>query len=207
MFFKAKVLLWPILLVIVLFLAATVAAFGFGGMNALALGPLFGSNTEERNSQLVQSVKQQEEVALVSLGIEGIVDRAESGTVFGMAIPGTERVTFIRYAFEAKLGIDGGDVDIEQTGENSFTVSIPAFVFIGYDEPSFEVAAENNGVLSWTTPGIDTLEMVNRILDAEEQRDYLAKYEETLTASARDFYSRLIASVDPAITVEFEFAK
>lgn len=204
--FKVKVLLWPFLLVIVLAVVSTGAAFALGGLNALALGSLFSSSTSERDSQVIQSVTRQQEVSLLSLHIEGI-DRVESnGKVFGVDIPASEKTTLIQYRFDAKLGIDGSQVDIEAVGPGAYRVLIPEFVGIGFDDPVFEDPIESSNPLSWLAPPAVQTQVVNRILSDENKQEYIDQNVEALRDQAKAFYSGLIASVDPEASVVFEFA-
>ena len=107
------------------------------------------------DSQVINAVDRVEQVALVSLGIQGINESRANSEVFGLKVPGSDRVTFVQYSFRGKLGIDGENVTVTPTGENSYRVTIPKFIFIGYDDLDFKVAAEDNGVLSWVTADID----------------------------------------------------
>lgn len=137
-FFKVKVLLWYVLLIIVLTVAGTGAAFVSGGLNALALGSLFTSNSNERDSQVVQAVTRVQEVALLRLHIEGVARQESNGEILGMAVPASEKMTLLQYKFDAKLGIEGSQVKIEPNGAESFRVTIPKFIGIGFDDPFFE---------------------------------------------------------------------
>ena len=205
-FFKARVLLWPLLLITVLVVTGTGAAFAFGGLNALALSSLFTSSSNERDSQVVQSVTRVQEVALLSLHIEG-VDRNESnGEIFGVAVPASEKTTLIQYKFDAKLGIDGSQVKIEPTGPESFRVTVPQFIGIGFDRPVFEDPLENSGALSWLAPPAVQTRMINNILSDENKQKYITQNEAALKEQAKVFYSGIIASIDPEITIDFEFA-
>lgn len=204
--FKARVLLWPVLLIIVLVVAGTGAAFASGALNALALSSLFTSSSHERDSQVVQSVTRLQEVALLSLHIEGISKHESNGEIFGVAVPASEKTTLIQYKFDAKLGIDGSQVTIEPTGPESFRVTIPQFIGIGFDKPTFEDPLESSNALGWlATPAVQT-RMVNNILSDENKQKYISQNEAALKEQAKVFYSGLIASVDPAITVDFAFA-
>ena len=205
-FFKARVLLWPLLLVSFLVLLGMGATFAFGGLNALALGSLFSSSSNERDSQVVQSVTRIQEVSLLSLHIEG-VERLESNReILGVAIPASEKTTLIQYKFDAKIGIDGSQVKIEPTGPESFRVTIPEFIGIGFDDPVFEDALESNNALSWLAPEAVQTRMINNILSDENKQEYIRQNEAELKEQAEAFYSAIIASVDPEITVAFEFA-
>jgi hypothetical protein len=204
--FKARVLLWPVLLIIVLVVAGTGAAFASGALNALALSSLFTSSSHERDSQVVQSVTRLQEVALLSLHIEGISKHESNGEIFGVAVPASEKTTLIQYKFDAKLGIDGSQVTIEPTGPGSFRVTIPQFIGIGFDKPAFEDPLESSNALGWlATPAVQT-RMVNNILSDENKQKYISQNEAALKEQAKVFYSGLIASIDPEITVDFAFA-
>lgn len=166
-------------------------------------GLLARSHTDEQ--EIVDAVTRTKEVSLLSLGIQGITQKTEHSQVFGVDVPGSDRAQFIQYSFNAKLGIDGQDVRLEKEGEDNFLVSVPAFTFIGYDDVRLELAAEDNGVLSWVTPDIDTVGMVNGILDEKNRRQYIETNEDVLKDQAKAFYQTLITSVDPDAIVEFEF--
>lgn len=182
------------------------ALLTFGAVKVFPDLPLLESNSATSHSQIINAVERREQVVLLSLGIQGISEKsAERRALFGVEVPGSERASFIQYTFNAKLGIEGRDVDIEQTDDGGYVVQIPEFKFIGHDNVSFKLVAENNGVLSWVTPQIDPLEMVNDILSADDQEQYIASNEEVLRDQAEAFYSRIITSIDPAAQVEFEF--
>ncbi|MCQ1949371.1 hypothetical protein NNX28_05430 [Arthrobacter sp. zg-Y859] len=187
-------------------LAGMGAAFVFGGFNALALGSLFTSSSSERDSQVVQSVTQMQEVSLLSLHIEGIARQESNREIFGVAVPASEKTTLIQYEFDAKLGIDGSQVKIEPTGPGSFLVTIPEFIDIGFDDPVFKDALEDNNALSWLTPPAVQTRMINNILSDENKQKYISENEAELKDQAKVTYSGIIASVDPEITVAFEFA-
>lgn len=121
-------------------------------------------------------------------------------------MPGTDRRSILQYSFAAKVGIEGGDVEIEQTDEHSYTIDIPEFILIGYDDPTFEVAVESNGALSWVTPEIDEVEMVNAILDDEAQQQYVDANTEQLRQQAEVFYTGIVTGIDPEASIRFRFA-
>jgi len=206
-FFKARVLLWPLLLITLLIVAGTGAAFTSGGLNALALNSLFTSSSNERDSQVIQSVTRVQEVALLSLHIEGIARHESNGEILGVEVPASEKTTLIQYKFDAKLGIDGSQVKIESTGPESFRVTIPQFTSIGFDDPTFEDALETNNPLSWLAPPAVQTRMINDILSDKNKQKYVAQNAAALKEQAKAFYSGIITSVDPEITISFEFAE
>jgi len=166
----------------------------------------FSTRSETINTQVVNAMERTEEISLLSLGIQGIEKKAKSTTTyFGMVVPGSERTKFLQYSFDAKLGLDGENVAIKQTGEHAFTVVISSFTFIGYDNMHFEVATESNGVLSWVTPEIDTASMANNIVGAEAKQKYIDSHRDLLTEQAEDFYGGIIKAVDPTIDLKFEY--
>lgn len=186
-------------------LVAVGAFSALWAMNAFFSFSPFGAASESRDTQVINSITREEQVVLLSLGIQGISEKSEISTLFGTKFPGSERTKFIQYAFNAKLGIEGKDVRIEQTGENAYLVCIPEFIFIGHTNEDFRLVAENNGLLSLGTPEIDSIEMVNEILDQDAQKLYVDNNEEILRDQASAFYSGIITSVDPVVVVEFEF--
>ncbi|WP_394551731.1 hypothetical protein ACDF64_12760 [Agromyces sp. MMS24-JH15] len=203
-FFAKRVLLWPLLLTGVLVVSCGVIGAP-AAMRALPTLSLFGTESEERDTQVIQAVVREEQVVLLSLGIQGISEKNDTSTFLGTRVPGSERATFVQYAFSAKLGIDGGAVTIEQTGEDEYLISIPEFEFIGHDDERFELVGEQNGVLSWMTPEIDTVEMINAILSDDVKHEYLDANEKILQDQAQAFYSGIITSIDPTLTVRFAF--
>lgn len=174
-------------------------------VGAILSGDAFETESETLNTQVTNAIDRTREVALMSLGIQGIERRTGKSTFFGVDIPGSERALFLQYEFTGKLGIDDEDVTIEKTGEKEYTIHIPEFIFIGFSDPHFEVAVEDNGVLSWATPSIDTTEMTNSILNDEALQKHVDKNVELLTEQAQAFYGGIIAGIDPAIELKFEF--
>lgn len=163
--------------------------------------------TNDKNTQVVTAVTSIEEVALVNLGIEGIRERkTEAGQILFVTIPNS-RAAFLRYSFDAKLGFNARDVTIEDRSDGSFLITVPPFIVIGLDNQNVEVAVENNDLLSWTTPEIDKLAMVNELFGDELQADYLAKNADLLKHQTRSFYSSIVTAIDADATLTFEFVQ
>lgn len=181
------------------------AVLMFGTMQALPDFRPFSNESDARNTQIVDSIVRTEQVVLLSLGIQGVSEETGGSKIFGVNVPGSSRASFVQYTFSAKLGIEGEDVEITRTGETGYRVSIPEFVFIGHDDESFRLVAENNGVLSFVTPEIDSVEMINTILSDDAKDEYVDSHVEVLQDQARVFYSSIISSIDPEITLEFDF--
>ena len=165
----------------------------------------FGIKSESHDSQVIRAIERTQEVSLLRLGIQGIKEESQSAEIFGKSIPGTGEETFLQYNFDAKLGIDGAEVQVTKTGEDAYLISVPEFIFIGYDKPTFKVAVEDGGVLSWATPDIDKVEMVNDILNDDARQTYIDSNEDLLEEQTKVFYNSLITSIDPTVVTTFEF--
>jgi hypothetical protein len=113
------------------------------------------------------------------------------------------RTALLRYHFDAKLGIEGADVRIEQRGCPRRDDS--SFIFIGHDDVSFKLAAVDGGLLSWTTPEIDNFETINRMLDDEARQENIDTNQDRLRA-ARNSFTGVIVSIEPTLDVAFEFS-
>ncbi len=188
-------------------LALLVGVLAMVGFQAAQSWQLFGSESESTDTRVIQSIKREEQVVLLSLGIQGISEKTEKRTFLGVEVPGSDRATFMQYSFNAKLGIDGRDVRIVPVGEKKYRISIPEYIFIGHSNEDFRLVAENNGVLSFITPENDPVEMINSILSADAQADYIADNEEILRDQATYFYSSIITGIDPEIDITYDFSQ
>lgn len=168
------------------------------------LSPL-GIASSSHDTQVVQALERTQEVSLLKLGIQGIKDESRSAEVFGQTIPGTGNRLFVRYSFNAKLGLDGKRVKVTTTTPGTYVISVPEFAFLGFDQPKFEVAVEDKDVLGWAAPDIDQMKMVTTILNGEARRQYLVDNDDLLREQTKVFYDGLIKSVDPDAVTEFQF--
>ncbi len=169
--------------------------------------PSFGAGSETRSTQFINSITREEQVVLLSLGIQGIDEKAMGKSkFFGLLdIPGTAKTKYLEYGFKAKLGIEGKDVEIEEVGEQKYVVTIPKFIFIGHDNETFRLITEKNGVLSFLAPEVDSVEMINDILSSGAQADYIETNKGILQDQAKMFYTSIITAIDPTVSVTFEF--
>lgn len=200
--------IWFILLAMAA-VAAIVGAFFVGSVTSKPLidaGNVVGFETESSSTQVIQAVKRTEEIALASLGIQGIEERTEHATVFGIKVPGSDRALYMQYTFTAKLGIDGSKVDIIQAEDGTYEITIPEFVFIGHDDVEFKLIVEQNGVLSFATPVIDKLEMTNAILNDEAQQHYIDDNAALLQEQVESFYRGIVEAIDPDAEIRFAYA-
>lgn len=197
---RRKTPIWAMALLI-LVIAAIAALAG------LAVGRFLGA-TEERDVQVVRSVKGEEQVILLTAGLTDIKEERNNQTFFGLFdIPLSDRTMFIRYEFDAKFGIEGKEVGIEPLGDKSYRITIPEFIFLGYDDPNFSIATESSGILSWTTPAIDTLQATREILTDEAVAEHTEGFRPLLEEQAVRFYTRIVSSIEPEATLEFEFTQ
>lgn len=192
---------WPVALIAVIVISVAVLVWS----GAIAKLIPFAGASESKDTQIITAVEQQEELALVSLGVQGIKEKNSEFTINDWQLPGTAKATFIQYTFKAKLGIDGEDVSIEQDASGTYQVSIPEFIFIGHDEIDFKLITENNGALSWLSPAVEQTEMINEVLGEDLQAQYLADHEDALKDQSEHFYRSIITGIQPEADVEFEF--
>jgi hypothetical protein len=165
----------------------------------------FGVESESHDSQVVRAIKRTQEISLLSLSIQGIDAEKRSRSILGQRIPGTGEALYLQYTFAAKLGIDGADVTVTKTGTNAYRISVPPFIFIGYDQPNFEVAVEDGGVLRFVTPDIDKTDAINKILSEKARQTYISSNEDLLKDQTKVFYDGLISSIDPDLVTTYEF--
>lgn len=195
---------WLILGAVILLLAGGVALTLGAAKVFPALLP-FTSVSESHDSQVIQSVTRTEQIALVSLGIQGISQQHGASNFYGVTIPGSERRTLLQYGFDAKLGVDGKDVTIKSTTEGAYVITVPRFIFVGHENEKFETVIDESGALSWTTPEIDTAKMISGILNDKGKQEYIAKNEDLLKDQAKAFYGNIVHAIDPKAEVTFDF--
>ena len=161
--------------------------------------------TESSNTKVIKAVEREEQVVLVSLGIEGLSEESASSTLWNWQVPGSERTQYIKYSYRAKLGIEGSQVRVEEESPHHFRVEIPEFIFIGHSDENFETAVEDNGALSWITPDIDKAETITKILNEDKKKEDIADNRDVLQSQAKQFYTGIISGVDPEAEVDFSF--
>lgn len=206
-FFRARVLVWPLLLATVLAVGGATAAFASGAMNAVAFSSMFGGNTVRESTEVVAFVVPEQQVVLASAYIQGLEKETTDGKFFGLSIPESERATYIAYKFDAKLGIEGSDVEIVPIAgkENAYRVSIPEFIFIGHSKPRFDDAIESNAMLGWLAQEANQTKMTNDILSDRNTAEYVENSKQMLTDQAKIFYTSIVRSVSPNAEIEFVF--
>jgi len=193
-----RTLTWILIVVVALVAAGVVGIF---------VGRHFGV-TEERSVQVVRSVQGEEQVILLTAGLSEDKTQVENSKFMGMiTLPGTSRLTYMRVDFDAKYGIEGKDVTISQTGENAYRITIPEFISLGLSDPQISVATEKNGILSWVTPEVDQNAIIEEVLANDTAEKHIDGFRPMLEDQARQFYTRIVESINPDVTLEFVFAK
>jgi hypothetical protein len=184
--------------------ALGIGAFTFA-KNLGWLSP-FGIKSESSDSQIIQSIERTQEVSLLALGIQGIKQTDRCAEAFGKCIPGTGESVFLQYNFTGKLGLDGSAIEVTKTGDSAYSISVPEFGFIGYDEPTFKTAVEEGGILGWVTPDVDKAEMITEILNDDAQEKYVDDHEQLLREQTELFYDNLIASIVEDAETSYTFS-
>jgi hypothetical protein len=199
---------WWAKVLLVVFVLLLIAGGTFAG---LTFGKFLGA-TESRDTQVIRSIEGEEQVILVTAGMTDVEEergdglKLEIGDWSLFTLPGSERSVLVRYEYDAKFGIEGKDVKIAQTGDDAYLITIPKFVYLGYVNPDLTVAEEENGVLSWTTPEIDTTEIFEQLLSESVVNDHIDGFRPLLEEQAKLFYSKIVTAIDPEIELEFEFS-
>lgn len=201
-----KTPLWAKLLLI-LFILAVIAGAALISYN---IGKFFGA-TESRDTQVIRSIQGDEQVILVTAGMTDVQEEREDGLNIAIGdlnlftLPGSERSVLVRYEYDAKFGIEGEDVEIRQTGDDAYVVTIPEFIYLGYANPDLSIANEENGLLSWTTPEIATDDVFEELLTEPTVEAHIDGFRPLLEEQAETFYSRIVDAIDPSIELAFEF--
>ena len=76
--------------------------------------------TESSNTKVIKAVEREEQVVLVSLGIEGLSEESANSKLWNWQVPGSERTQYIKYSYRAKLGIEGSQVRVEEESPHHF---------------------------------------------------------------------------------------
>ena len=184
----------------------TLVVVGIAASAGVAAGMFFGA-AQEREVQVIRSIELEEQVVLVRSGITGLKPEREVKDINGIVVPWSDRSLLLKYEFDTMVGIDGRGVSIVPTGEKSFRVAIPDFILIGTADAEYSVVNENNGVLSFATPEIDTLQLTQELLTDDVLQEHIEGLRPVLEEQARTFYTNIVTAIDPTITLEFEFAQ
>lgn len=163
------------------------------------------TQTVSQDTLTVKALTKEKKVVMVNLGLSEILNEKRTTKLFGQNIFGTNRQKIMQASFDAELGVDGKYVDIAATGNNTYKVTVKKFIFIGYSNPNFKVLDEHNGVFSSFTADINETDMINKVLDTKSKRKYIAKYNDLLEQSTKEFYRNIVAATNSKAKLTFEF--
>ena len=161
---------------------------------------------KDQETLTIKSLTKEKQVVLVNLGMSEVFSEEKSSQLFGKNIVGTNRKKFMQATFDAKLGINGKDVDITSNGKDSYVITVPKFIFIGYNNPNFKLLDEHNGVFSSFTSDISETDMINKVLNDKSKQKYVEKYDDLLKKATKEFYRELAHSIDPDAKLSFKFS-
>ena len=174
--------------------------------NSKSHTPVAQTVKKDQETLTIKSLTKEKQIVLVNLGMSEVFNEEKSSQLFGKNIVGTNRKKFMQATFDAKLGINGKDVNIESNGKNSYVITVPKFIFIGYNNPNFKLLDERNGVFSSFTSDISETDMINKVLNDKSKHKYVKKYDDLLKQSTKDFYRELAHSIDPDAKLSFKFS-
>ncbi|MBU7567329.1 hypothetical protein ACFQGR_06815 [Weissella sagaensis] len=163
------------------------------------------TQTVSQDTLTVKSLTKEKKIVMVNLGLSEILNEKRTTKLFGQDIVGTNRQKIMQASFDAELGIDGKDVKITATGDNTYKITVKKFIFIGYSNPNFKVLDEHNGVFSSFTADVSETEMINKVLDTKSKQKYVAKYNDLLEQSTTDFYRNIVTATNPKAKLTFIF--
>lgn len=158
------------------------------------------------NSQ-VKYIEKVEEVVFLNAGIQKVIKASDSNKVFGVEIPFSKKTALIIMNYKAKFGIKN-KVNIKQSGEGSYIVTVPEFEVIGIElaeKNPYELYDTDGELLSLGTKDIDTAKLVSKGLSNKSQKQYLEQFGDAIKESATEYYKNLFASIDDSLRVKVEF--
>ena len=168
--------------------------------------PVAQTVKKDQETLTIKSLTKEKQVVLVNLGMSEVFNEEKSSQLFGKNIVGTNRKKFMQATFDAKLGINGKEVDITSNGKDSYVIKVPKFIFIGYNNPNFKLLDEHNGVFSSFTSDISETDMINKVLNDKSKQKYVEKYDDLLKKATKEFYRELAHSIDPDAKLSFKFS-
>lgn len=186
--------------VIVLFVAALAVTWSVA--RAIPVDTVADSS----NTQVITAVERQEQIVLLSASTQGLSEEHRARILFGKHVPGSGRTQLVQYSYSAKLGVEGADVEIRETGDNEFLITVPEFIVIGHSDADFKTVFDDAGVLSTMTEKIDTASTVSGILSEEAMaEEVISLNRQLLEDQARLFYTGIISGIDADVNLDFAF--
>lgn len=192
--------------VIILTLGLMLGAF-FAGAKSGVFGSPVQTVEKSKTTEIVQAVERRSDVVLLSAATQGLHTVERNAKFFKWDVPGSKRTNILQYSFNSQLGIDGGAVKIEETGDNKFTVTIPSFKILGYNDPEFKTVVDDDGALSFVTAEVDTAEAVTEVFGDKEREKQINDNRQLLEDQAKSYYTNIVRAIDKNAELEFEYTK
>lgn len=207
-FLSKRVPLWSHLAVfgvVVVVLGALVAGVAVGIFTPPWLVTAASSHSVVKNTQVVTSIEKTEQTALLELGIQGISEAKGIPPAALKDFPLLQKARYMQYSMTAKLGVD--EVKVEATDDHEFLVTVPPFIWIGYDDLEIERVIGDDGMLSALTTQVSEYEQFNSIVDQELKQKHLAGNQQALRDQATHYFTKMATSIDPSAMLTFQFAE
>lgn len=192
--------------VVILILGLMLGAF-FAGAKSGVFGSPVQTVEKTKTTEIVQAVERRSDVVLLSAATQGLHTVERNAKFFKWDVPGSKRTNILQYSFNSQLGIDGGAVKIEETGDNKFTVTIPSFKILGYNDPEFKTVVDDDGALSFVTAEVDTAEAVTEVFGDKEREKQINDNRQLLEDQAKSYYTNIVRAIDKNAELEFEYTK
>ncbi|WCC80457.1 hypothetical protein O6R08_02745 [Cutibacterium equinum] len=168
-------------------------------------GDVAGTSEKTTDRRVVESMELKGDVILLSMRMEGILQKDQARTLGGHEIWGTTKTQFIQYGYDAQLGVDGQAVKVKREDPTHITVTVPPFKFIGHSNEEFKKAAENDGALSFVTADIDTAKAITEVLNPATEQQQVKENGKTLKAQCEKFYRGIAEGIDPNVKIKFVY--
>lgn len=191
------------LVVVVLIAALTFAYLGNSILN-IGKEPVV-VEVETSNTEIIKSIQRDEQIILLSTATQGLHTVKKEAKLWDRLPLRGDRTNIIQYTYTMNLGIEGRDVSIRETGDKSFTVTIPAFQSLGFDDAEFKTVLEDNQILSFVSEPIDNVEEINEILNDNRKQEHIDSNRDLLQDQARNFYTGIIHAIDDDVQLDFKF--
>lgn len=200
-FFSIKIHVWVVCLIVIVITSLVLLGIFIGKIT------IFNNKTESSETQVVTAMKKEKQVAVLGLSVTDIYDKSQITTFFGIDVPFSEKTSYIKGTFDAKLGFDGKKVEISKSKiqENTYNIVIPQFTVVGISNPEFEVINNKGEILSFATEDIDTLKMANTAMSDKTLNKYIKLNKEWLEEQSQSYYEGILKSVNPDLKLNFKF--
>lgn len=205
-FFSKPVPLWShfaVFGVVVLVVGALAGGYLAGIFTPPWLVAALGSQSVIKNEQVVTSMEKKEQTVLLELGVKGVSEAEGIPPAVLKDFPLLKKARYMIYSGKVKLGVDS--VLVKATGDHTFTVSVPEFIWIS-DDVNVDRVISSDGLLSAFTAQKSEIEQINNLVSSADRADYLEQNRQTLRDQAEFVFTKYAKSIDPEATLKFVYA-